>query len=87
MIECKENFKNKYKNETTCRKCKEKKECQYHIFQECKAIHVNETTKIKKEEIFTEDPIILRDTAKKIEFVLERLAALEPGGTNPRRPP
>ena len=87
MIECKENFKNKYKNETTCRKCKENKECQYHIFQECKAIHANETTKIKKEEIFTEDPIILRDTAKKIEFVLERLAALEPGGTNPRRPP
>ncbi len=84
MIECKANFKKKYKNEISCRKCNQGEENQKHIFQECQEIHRTDETRIKEEEIFTEDPNRLANTAKKIEKIL---TALEPRGKNPRRPP
>ena len=87
MVECKDNFKNKYKSDTTCRKCKKETETQKHILQECPVLHTTDSSKVSREEIFTEDPGKLRQTAKKIEAVLGNLAASEPGGINPRRPP
>ncbi len=52
MIECKENYKNDYKdNNLKCRFCEITEESQNHVLEECNKLHINEQTKITSDEI------------------------------------
>ena len=72
MLDVKNNFRGKYQN-TICRACKESNETQEHILEECAKIHENEETKVRKSDLFNKEIMELRDTAKKIEKIIETL--------------
>ncbi len=76
MLEIKQNYKQKYKDNMTCRACKTEEETQTHILEECTTIHVNTRTKVTKTDIFTENIGKLRGTAKKISNIMEKLVQL-----------
>ena len=74
MLEVKTNYKNKYRDNLKCRACKEAEETQLHVLQECDILHVDETTKIKYDDIFEDEDIpTLRTTAIRIRETIERL--------------
>ncbi len=72
MLDIKHNFRGKYQD-TTRRKCKREEETQEHILEQCKELHENDMTKIRKTEIFEDDPEKLKTTAKKITTLMERV--------------
>ena len=72
MINVKRNFKNTHNN-LTCRGCYATEETQEHVLEICQGIHTTVDTKIYKNEYFTEDIDMLRETCKKVETLLTRL--------------
>ena len=72
MIKVKRNYKNAYTN-LTCRGCKANEETQEHVLENCTKIHETETTKIHKEEYFTENVNMLKQSVKKLDYILARL--------------
>ena len=73
MIETKSNYKNKYKNNMTCRACGQEEETQNHILQGCNALHQNNENKVNQDDFFTNDITHLKQTAKKINLTLNKL--------------
>ena len=77
MIRAKNNERGAHQNEDQlrCRFCNEEEtETQQHIFEQCPAIHKDETTKITKEEIFAEyDHTNTKVTANKIINIIKLL--------------
>ena len=72
MFPAKNNFRSAYPS-LTCRFCPHDEETQEHLLQECPGMHLDETTKVKKEDFFPqkfEYPKIWQ-TAANIEKVLE----------------
>ncbi len=58
--------------------CMEEEESQQHILNECKTLHRDNSTKVKIEEIFTQDT---KETVVKIQDILAKLA-VPTSGTN-----
>ena len=87
MLECKGNYKNKYKGSITCRACQKEEETQQHILSECTAIHEKNDTKVTIEEIFTEETNELKQTVEKIQLILTKLEVLTPSTNNTRSHP
>ena len=73
MLEVKNNFKENFKKDPSCRKCLIHLETQEHIFNTCPAIHLNNEYKISNNEIFNEDIPALKNTAEKIEKIFKIL--------------
>ena len=73
MIDIKNNFRNKY-NDLICRACGETTETQEHVLEGCPAIHPTEHTKVRHQDLFSGEPEELKDTAKKIREVLDKIA-------------
>ena len=71
MLDIKNNFRGKYKD-TKCRNCNQTTETQEHILEECKeGDHI--TLRVRKWEIFTDNVIILKNSARKINIIMENL--------------
>ena len=85
MLCVKDNYKSKYKNDLTCRKCKKETETQDHVLQICNEIHKDASTKVSKNEIFSTDVNSLRKTAEKIMKVVEILEKGPPKETPKRK--
>ena len=73
MIDIKGNYKNKYKNNMTCRACGQEAETQIHVLQECATLHQTDESKITQTDIFTENTTKLKDTASKIKTTIDKL--------------
>ncbi len=85
MIEAKNNFRNKHKNNMMCRACGLETETQQHILEQCTKLHQNNNTKITTEKIFNEEPQNLKTPAKIIEETLENLRQTAGHPENPGR--
>ena len=72
MIKVKGNYKNGHQN-LTCRLCGIPEESQTHILEECQVMHPDESNKVSKHQLFSEDTDALRLTAGKVDKILERL--------------
>ena len=73
MIKIKGNYKNGH-HDLRCRLCKKETETQTHILEECPSLHKNETLKVPKHQLFSEDTGTLIETAKTLEKILECLS-------------
>ena len=73
MIDIKNNFRNKY-NDLTCRACGETTETQEHVLEGCSAVHPTEDTKVRHQDLFSEESEELKATARKIREVLDKIA-------------
>ena len=67
MIKVKSNYKNKYKNNLTCRACGLTEETQSHILEDCPKLHPTNANKVTQNMIFDHDPIQLIQTAHLIQ--------------------
>ncbi len=76
MLDVKNNFRNKYQN-NECRGCGETTETQEHVLEECKVLQMSEETKVRKEELFTNNPPYLKSIAHKIGKTMEKLENIE----------
>ncbi len=84
MIECKGNYKNKYKdNNLKCRFCEITEESQNHVLEECNKLHIYEQTKITTDE----DSQELKRTALKLQHILKQLGVQAPSPNQTRQPP
>jgi hypothetical protein len=72
MTQVKNNYKNSHRD-LICRMCKASPETQDHVLNECQALHTDDTTKVPKESIFSEDLNTLKNTANKINRTIEIL--------------
>ena len=72
MIRVKRNYKSAYPN-LTCRGCNANEENQQHVLVECTGIHESEESKIYKDQYFTDNVDVLKETCKKIRIILNRL--------------
>ena len=72
MLKVKSNYKNGHPN-LTCKMCKTEEETQTHILEECPVVHPDETNKIPKHQLFSEDTGTLREIAIKIGKIQEKL--------------
>ena len=72
MLKVKCNYKNGFQD-LTCRLCKMGEETQSHILEECQAMHPNNSNKVPKHQLFNEDTDALRQIAKKLESITEKL--------------
>ena len=72
MIDVKNNFRNKYPD-NTCRACGSETETQEHVLETCQTIHENPDSKVSKNDLFNEDPTALQETSKRIRNTLEEL--------------
>ena len=73
MLQIKGNYKNGY-TDLKCRKCKIEVETQQHIMGELPEIHSDEAIKVPKQQIFTEDTGTLKQTAEKINKIMDKLS-------------
>ena len=69
MLKFKNNFRNMY-NDNTCRICKHETETQEHIMECIKTV---EGFRIRKEEIFSNETAVLKNAARKIRILTERI--------------
>ena len=72
MIEVKANFKGKY-TDLACRLCKRENETQDHILNRCSVIRDQNFGMLSKKDLFEDNIIDLKKTAKIIENVLDFL--------------
>ena len=75
MIKVKGNYKNGHRD-LKCRKCKTEVETQQHVLEECPIIHSNDAIKVPKHLLFTEDTGTLKQTAQKINMIMEKLSEI-----------
>ena len=75
MIKVKGNYKNGYPD-LTCRLCGSEEESQTHILETCHMMHPDDTNKVSKLQLFSENADALRLTAKKIDKIMEKLSEL-----------
>ena len=72
MLKVKNNYKNGYRD-LKCRARKIEIETQCHILEACPAIHENNSKKVSKEQLASGDTNTLRETAKRIISIFEKL--------------
>ena len=75
MIKVKGNYKNGH-NDLNCRLCRNEEETQTHILEICPIMHPDDTTKVPKHQLFNEDTDTLRETAKKLDKIVEKLSEI-----------
>ena len=75
MLKVKCNYKNGF-HDLTCRLCKMGEETQTHILEECLALHLNDSNKVPKHQLFNEDTDALRQVAKNLEIITEKLGEI-----------
>ena len=51
-------------------------ETQTHILEECLALHLNDSKKVPKHQLFNEDTDALRQVAKNLEIITEKLGEI-----------
>ena len=85
MIDSKNNFRNKHKNNMQCRACGLETETQQHILEQCTKLHETNNTRITPNEIFNEETDNLKTTAKKIAETLDKLKETAGHPVNPGR--
>ncbi len=86
MLKVKSNYKNKYKNNLTCRACGLTEETQNHIMQECTKLHTNNSKKVTPEMIFTNNTTQLNQTAQTIQANMTLLETFNrPSGIQSQR--
>ena len=72
MIKAKGNYKNGHPD-LTCRLCRKETETQKHILEECISMHDNDASKVLKHQLFNEDTDTLRQVAKNLKKITEKL--------------
>ena len=72
MLKVKGNCKNGYPD-LTCRLCRKDEESQTHIQEECESLHQNDAIKVPKHQLFSEDTGILRQVAKNLNTITDKL--------------
>ena len=72
MLKIKGNYKNGY-TDLKCRMCKNELETQTHILEECPKIHPDDSTKVPKCLLFTENTGTLREVSIKINQTMEKI--------------
>ena len=72
MLDVKDNFRNKYRDDI-CRKCRVEKETQKHVLDECPGIHETDMSRVAKEDIFSDDVHKLKETAEKIHKIMQTI--------------
>lgn len=72
MLNVKDNYRQTNQDDF-CRLCREVKETQDHILEECPMIHTGDDSRVKETDIFQEHVYKLRDVAKKIESAMKKL--------------
>ena len=72
MLKIKGNYKNGH-SDLTCRICKNDQETQTHILEECPGVHSNDTNKIPKHQLFTNDTGALKQIANKLEYIMAKV--------------
>ena len=72
MLRVKGNYKNGHSDQN-CRLCGEEPETQDHILEKCPQIHSDSSKITNKAQIFDEDTGTLKETAKKIEMIMNHL--------------
>ena len=75
MIKVKSNYKNGF-NDLNCRFCKNEEETQPHILEICPNLHPDDTTKVPKHQLFSEDTDTLRAMANKLNDIMEKLSEI-----------
>ena len=75
MLKVKGNYKNGYPD-LICRLCKGGEETQTHILEECLVLHPNNNNKVPIDQLFTEDTGALKQVAKKLETITEKLGEM-----------
>ena len=55
MLDVRNSFGKKY-NDILCRACGEVEETQTHVLERCRAIHPQEDTNVREQDIFKADP-------------------------------
>ena len=73
MIKVKGNYKNGHPD-LLCRMCKIEEETQGHVLDECQALHPNDAIKVPISSLFNEDTDTLRQIAKNLEKITEKLS-------------
>jgi len=76
MIEVKCNYKTKYEKRggLECRACGLARETQDHILNQCPVIHIEETNKVTRYDLFNEENMVaMSESAKKIKTILKIL--------------
>jgi hypothetical protein len=68
MLDVKNNYRGKY-NDTKCRKCDAGTETREQILEECLSIHKDNSTKVKRNDIFQDEHTALRATIEKITCI------------------
>ena len=68
MINVKANYKGKFRD-TICRFCQLQEETQIHIMEECEQINREEMPVINRNDLFQEDTVKLKETAKVIQKI------------------
>ena len=76
MLKVKMNYK-KGQKDLSCRICKKTEETQHHILEECEDLHQEETTKVTKLDLFNEGIQHLREVAKRIQTIMNKLEQTE----------
>ena len=69
MLDVKNNYRGKYST-NICRLCNMAEETQEHILEQCKTIHKDITTTVKKHELFSKIIEELKQTVKKITRIM-----------------
>ena len=76
MLDVKNNFRNKY-NDILFSACGDVEETQTHVLEECRAIHTQEDTKVREQDIFKTDPKQLSTTADKVAKIIDSISSVQ----------
>lgn len=72
MLDIKTNYRNKYKNDLTCRLCKQEEETQEHVFSECEETE-RMNIRIDKDLLFARSTTVIKKQAEKIKILMQTL--------------
>ena len=73
MLDIKENFRGKYQHDR-CRGCNAETETQDHILNICKALHIEENSKVTTAKIFTANLEVMKKYARNIGILMAKHA-------------
>ena len=79
MLRAKNNYRKMFPD-TKCRACNKEEETQEHILEACTRIDRKNAGKVTTEDIFEEEPKKLKDTARKIAYIMDQIECSSPNG-------
>ncbi len=69
-----------------CRACGQSQETQIDILNECTTLHINNSTKVTQQQLFTENTTTLKTTLKKIQDIMAKLEETDTQRNRSRQP-